>query len=278
MDLNLLSTFSSVYKHCSITKAADELELSQPAISAALKRLEVQIGKQLFVRSGRGISPTSSAIALAHKIEEPLTVMQSVGESFESLTLYCRENLQLFIHDIDGLVIYEAPLEEDVLIDDLIQQKVDLVLDVLSVTSSALVVEPLFEEPAVSVCRIDHPRINGSIALDHYYQEQHIALKIRRNGQNAVEFLSDGPQKQRNIAIETSSLASLLMLSSKTDFIGSCPQSLALAWRETLGLQVLPMPLGLKKIRYNMIYHKRFQYDEFHIEMRRKLKQRFASL
>ncbi|MDD1827954.1 LysR family transcriptional regulator, partial [Photobacterium sp. ZSDE20] len=68
MDLNLLTTFLAVYKHSSITVASEQLDISQPAVSAAIKRLEGVVGKTLFVREGRGIAPTGAAVSLANKI------------------------------------------------------------------------------------------------------------------------------------------------------------------------------------------------------------------
>ncbi|MEZ9706597.1 LysR family transcriptional regulator, partial [Vibrio breoganii] len=47
MDLNLLTTFLAVYKHSSITVASEQLDISQPAVSAAIKRLEGVVGKAL---------------------------------------------------------------------------------------------------------------------------------------------------------------------------------------------------------------------------------------
>ncbi|MDN3685335.1 LysR family transcriptional regulator [Vibrio sinaloensis] len=57
VDLNLFKVFLSVYQHRSITVAADVLGLTQPGVSGVLKRLQQQLGVQLFIRSGRGIAP-----------------------------------------------------------------------------------------------------------------------------------------------------------------------------------------------------------------------------
>ncbi len=64
-DLNLVKPFLSVYQQRSITKAAESLELTQPAVSAAIKRFEAVVGYSLFVRVGRSIEPTSMAHKLA---------------------------------------------------------------------------------------------------------------------------------------------------------------------------------------------------------------------
>ena len=55
LDLNLLRVFVVVADAGSVTTAADRLYLTQPAVSAALKRLASTVGAPLFVRAGRGI-------------------------------------------------------------------------------------------------------------------------------------------------------------------------------------------------------------------------------
>src|SRR3982750_3266127 len=55
LDLNLLRVFVAVASTGSVTQAAARLYLTQPAISAALRRLKMALGTQLFVRSGRGL-------------------------------------------------------------------------------------------------------------------------------------------------------------------------------------------------------------------------------
>jgi LysR family transcriptional regulator, mexEF-oprN operon transcriptional activator len=59
LDLNLLRVFAVVAETGSVTRAASHLYLTQPAVSAALRRLTTTVGARLFVRSGRGLVLTS---------------------------------------------------------------------------------------------------------------------------------------------------------------------------------------------------------------------------
>lgn len=61
MDLRLIEIFSAVMRHRSATEAARVLGISQPAVSAALKRLEQEVGFALFRRESRHIVPTAEA-------------------------------------------------------------------------------------------------------------------------------------------------------------------------------------------------------------------------
>ncbi|TNZ54939.1 LysR family transcriptional regulator, partial [Vibrio parahaemolyticus] len=60
IDLNLIHTFLVVTDTLSYTKAAAQLGVTQPAISASIKRLEEGSKKKLFVKNGRGIELTST--------------------------------------------------------------------------------------------------------------------------------------------------------------------------------------------------------------------------
>src|SRR6185503_16958322 len=56
LDVNLLRVFAVVAENRSVTQAAARLYLTQPAVSAALRRLTTAVGAPLFVRQGRGLS------------------------------------------------------------------------------------------------------------------------------------------------------------------------------------------------------------------------------
>ena len=64
VDLNLLTVFDAVMQEQNITRAAQSLGMSQPAVSNAVSRLKVMFNDELFVRYGRGIQPTARAFQL----------------------------------------------------------------------------------------------------------------------------------------------------------------------------------------------------------------------
>lgn len=63
-DLNLLKVFDEVMSERSLTKAANRLALTQPAVSNALRRLREALGDDLLVRKGRGLEPTARGLEL----------------------------------------------------------------------------------------------------------------------------------------------------------------------------------------------------------------------
>ncbi|NBH09128.1 LysR family transcriptional regulator, partial [Amycolatopsis sp. SID8362] len=67
-SLDLLSTFLAVYRRGSLSAAAAELGLTQPAVTGQLSRLEKELGEPLFTRSRHGAAPTGRAVELAARI------------------------------------------------------------------------------------------------------------------------------------------------------------------------------------------------------------------
>jgi DNA-binding transcriptional LysR family regulator len=86
MDLSHLQTFLAVYRARNITRAAESLFLSQPAVTAHIKALEAELGKSLFVRLHRGVEPTSAAHILADRITAPIDELHAVASAVNSET------------------------------------------------------------------------------------------------------------------------------------------------------------------------------------------------
>src|SRR3954469_1428408 len=81
MDLALLRTFVTVHRAGSFTRAAALLGLSQPAVTSQIRTLERQLGRPLFLRQARGVSPTTSGDELAHKVAPHLDALLKITEA-----------------------------------------------------------------------------------------------------------------------------------------------------------------------------------------------------
>lgn len=75
-DLNLLVIFECIYQHLSISKAAETLFITPSAVSQSLQRLRTQLNDPLFVRSGKGITPTTVGVNLHHHLEQNLNQLE----------------------------------------------------------------------------------------------------------------------------------------------------------------------------------------------------------
>jgi DNA-binding transcriptional LysR family regulator len=81
VDLALLRTFVTVHRAGSFTRAAALLGLSQPAVTSQIRTLERQLGRPLFLRQARGVTPTSIGDELAHKAAPHLDALVEITET-----------------------------------------------------------------------------------------------------------------------------------------------------------------------------------------------------
>jgi DNA-binding transcriptional LysR family regulator len=81
MDLALLRTFVTVHRAGSFTRAAALLGLFQPAVTSQIRTLERQLGRPLFLRQARGVTPTTIGDELAHKAAPHLDALVEIAET-----------------------------------------------------------------------------------------------------------------------------------------------------------------------------------------------------
>ncbi|WP_329590815.1 LysR family transcriptional regulator [Streptomyces sp. NBC_01362] len=81
MDLTLLRTFVMVHRAGSFTRAAALLGLSQPAVTSQIRTLERQLGRPLFLRRARGVTPTTIGDELAHRAAPHLDALVEIAEA-----------------------------------------------------------------------------------------------------------------------------------------------------------------------------------------------------
>ncbi|QPG05564.1 LysR family transcriptional regulator [Salinimonas marina] len=82
--LTQLKTFVEVYRSGNITRAAANLQMSQPAVSSHIQIMETVIGKELFVRKARGVEPTSVAHDLALQVSSHIDILEQKIASIRS--------------------------------------------------------------------------------------------------------------------------------------------------------------------------------------------------
>jgi DNA-binding transcriptional LysR family regulator len=82
VELTHLQSFLAVYRERNITRAAASLHISQPAVTAHLRALEVELKRPLFVRLSRGVAPTALADQLASEVTEPINALAATAQGF----------------------------------------------------------------------------------------------------------------------------------------------------------------------------------------------------
>lgn len=84
IDLELYRVFYTVAKHKHMTKASEELHISQPAISQSIKKLEDQLGGTLFLRSNKGMELTEEGKMFYEYVKDALELINNAENEFTS--------------------------------------------------------------------------------------------------------------------------------------------------------------------------------------------------
>lgn len=101
IDLNLLRLFDAVHRTGNVSRAAELLNLTQPAASQGLSRLRGLLHDPLFVRAAGGVAPTPRAQRMAGMVRGALAALeQAIGESAQFDPLLSRRSFRLHMSDI----------------------------------------------------------------------------------------------------------------------------------------------------------------------------------
>lgn len=293
VDLNLFKVFLSVYQHRSITVAADVLGLTQPGVSGVLKRLQQQLGVQLFIRSGRGIAPTHQAHELARQIEPAFSQIHNAIEGIESFStansrrfvVYTTEPMMLMLlpkieadstlGNVD-IELHPTLSSEEKLIHNLNQQKADLAIDFANYSAPSFFSEFFFNDELCVIARKQHPRIQQTLSLEQFYAEKHVTLKLRREEAYLADYFTEESIGERRVAAECDSLVSQMTIISSSNCLAAMVKSIADQFAERLDLQVIDAPFTRIPVKYRLLAHNRMKHSPANIWLRDKLKSYFV--
>lgn len=287
IDLNVLKIFIEVYRANSITLAAESLGMTQPGVSGAMKRLQTQVGAELFIRKGRSIAPTQKGIQFAQHIEQSLQGVNDAILALGQFDIHRHHTFRLSLSEVMQTIlqpkieadqelgnvkfeIVATPFDEEELEQDLTRQNIDLALDIYEPTSTAFSTKLSYQDQLVVACRQHHPRIGNSISEAQFFSEQHIAIKLRRQRAFLAQKYAKRRIKERAIASECDSLLNALFIASRTDNICSTSRLLSQHTQSLLGIKTLEYPMESLPIEYFFIWHKRNETNPAHIWLRQR--------
>lgn len=187
INLEWYRTFKAVYKHGNYSKAAEELYMSQPAVSNQMSMLEAYIGHKLFTRKSKGVAATENAKFLNNLIIDSLDTLEEV-EAMYSRSVPKEEQLHVLglsthlykcflSNKLTAFKHLSIRFEEtnDVLIDLVNQQEIDAAIVHQKVETFDMLSHKIVSSPLVIV---GHPSINTT-TLDQYIAEEN-SLKIQQ--------------------------------------------------------------------------------------------------
>ncbi len=277
IDLNLLVVLRALLTERHITRAAEHLNMSQPAVSHALNRLRLLFKDPLLTRSGRGMQLTPRATELARTLE---VVISNVTEMFDRnpfdpakaigrVRISATEGaISAVLLDALATMSIRAPgIEIDIssemtrIYERLRSGEIDAALDVFfDIPQAGFCAQPLFANSLVCLTRktSSHAGKKG-ISLAEYSSASHAQII---GGTNLLieQYLREAGIKRR-ISLSLPSYATAAAVASRTNLILTLPEMLAERAAKMFPLAIKRLPLKLPKVTLALIWHQRSDAD-----------------
>ena len=280
IDLNLLLVFDAVARNRSVTAAAGQLSLSQPAVSHALNRLRVLVGDPLFVRSRAGLVATPRAAAmihpvgrlidaahgvLAHREFDPVTTTQTyrVAASDYSMLTVVPKLVELLRSRAPGSNLEVHNVSERTL-SCLETGEIDIAFWGDTVPTSPFLGRTLFRETFIGLICANHPLAKKArrrkIAITDYLAFPHMRVSFGSPRPSPVDVALAERGLQRKVAVVTPNFASNVASLPGSDLILSIPRRLV-SEADTRRIVTFALPLVVPAYAYSVIWHKRTEAD-----------------
>lgn len=285
IDFRDLRVLDALLREGSITRAAQGLETTQPAISKVLARLRTRFGDPLFVRHGRGIQPTARAVEMAAQVKNLLEMADNLwrdGAPFEPKT--SDKIFSLLLTDV-GMVrflppliarlaeiaphvkVRALPLDSRHFALKLESGEADLALGAFPKAAGHLRVQRLFSDGHASVVRRGHPRAAEARQRKGFLAERHILITASETGHAAhleAQRVLTRAIAPSNILLQVPSFIAAAVVAAQTDGVATLPANLAEIVAAPLGMNVFKTPIALPRIEIAQYWHERYHRDPAH--------------
>ncbi|MCE4934552.1 LysR family transcriptional regulator [Aliivibrio fischeri] len=288
-ELNLIPIFVAIYEEKNLSKAAIRMNISQPAVSKALKRLREIYDDGLFHRNTTGVEPTVFASDIYPAMSAALknfTSTLSASREFDpktsnrifSIAVVSTVNYSL-IPKLVKQIRTSAPnisleihpqFTED-LESDLRLQRYDLVIDMAIRGRTILKSEVVYTEILKVVCSKDHPRIGDSISLEQFLSEEHVAASRWHSRSSLLNAEDIGELEARNIVIRAAGAFEMMPIIGSTEMIGMLPQSTLDDLGDYYNLKSLDLPFNRQQHELCSIWHPSRSNDSGHRWLRQQI-------
>lgn len=271
-DLNLLVIFECIYQHLSISKAAETLYITPSAVSQSLQRLRTQFNDPLFIRSGKGITPTVTGINLHYHLENNLNSLEQtinimnqsslkkkfiiyspqllISQYVMKLVEYIRKDPQVEIEHHDILTTDEQP--EDLLA----YRKADIVVSMAPLNNRSIACTHFKTVECILACSENHPRLGDTATIDEILQESFTQLITCAPGIKEYHSFTDDVLAERIIGFRSKSLITIANAINATELIGFLPQPLVDYYSATIKLKKVTIPLTIAPIQLYLMYNR----------------------
>lgn len=286
LDLNLLVVFDAMVEHRNVTRAAEAIGLSQPAMSAAVGRLRTLFDDPLFVKTGAHMRPTPRAAQLAPSVRQVIaTIKADILQAQTFNPLEAQRTFTIVAPDIAEIKLLpkllacfaeQAPranlrtlaMPRHAAAEVLESGEAELAVGYFpDLRKAGFYQQKLFSAGLACVVRRDHPTIGATLSLKQYLAASH-AL-VRPEGREHVfdQALQQRGLKRR-VVLEISHYMSLLPVIESTDLVATVPQDLAELFVSHAAVRMLPAPVISPPVEVMQFWHSRFHKDPGNVWLR----------
>ncbi|NIJ06763.1 DNA-binding transcriptional LysR family regulator [Sphingomonas vulcanisoli] len=294
LDLNLLGVFETLMRTRSVSRSAEELNLSQPALSSALKRLRDYFGDDILVAHGKRMLPTAYAESLLPQVLESLRAIESLiatSTRFDPAT--SQRTFRLCSSDYISTAVLaplsrdlarEAPtvrlellISEDQSFAQLEQGAIDLLITPEGYIDRSLPAEHLFDERHVIVGWRGNPLFAGPIDEAAFFAAGHVTVAI---GYHRTPVFSDRALammgKQVRVEMVAPSFAVVPWLLMHTPRLALMHERLALVMAAHHPIAIAEIPFDFPTMRQMVQHHPARAGDPGLIWLRERLRDQGA--
>jgi len=270
-DLNLLVAFDALMEERNVTRAGQKIGLSQPAMSAVLKRLRTVTQDELFERSGDGMRPTVRAIELAGPIRDALQQIQATLDPRAFDPARTKRTFRIATNDL-GAALILPPLceklkswsetinfeflfvEGDRAIELLQSGIADVAMGPYSNRYDHLQSALLYEAPFACALRIDHPLAKKPMTLEEFAATPQIVVSQRGDPAPMIDDMLAEAGLKRRVAFTLPHYLAVPFLLARTDLIAVIPTKLVERFGETEKIRTADASFAQHKVKTSLLW------------------------
>ena len=289
-DLNLFVVMNAIYTEGSLTKAAEVVGITQPAVSNALARLRDKFDDELFIRTGSGMVPTHKTENIISDVQNALNLMQrSINEPGEFNPTSSERVFRISLGDISegrilpylleyinknspGIVIESYYTDRKDIVHSLATNELNFAVDPIIPRSKDVTTQKVFSDNFVCAHRANHPLTKlKKFDLDALLDLKFINISNRKRGPAFIDTELAKLQLQRNIVLRAQHFLVTPEIVRNTDLVLVCSRSFA----KKHGLNFKELPIDLPPVEQYLIWHNSDDNDGSHIWMRELIAEAF---
>lgn len=289
-ELTLLHLFDAIMTEGSITRAADRLAMTQPAVSNAVARMRERWQDPLFVKKGRSIEPTSFALNLWEQVRAPMHDLASALDASHFEPATSRRQFRIALGDAmldlcwlplvkqlalqaPNVDLYSLPFTLKGAITQLREANVDLAIGPLDYHDRSLRSVPLFESHYRLAMRADHALAQRAITLDEFVAARHLRVTTSGDASGTVDRALEQLGFARRVAVTVNHFSAVPKLLLQTDLIAVLPQIVAGATEFASQLWLTAPPFDVPPTPIYLIWHTRHDRDPGLLWLRKLIEQ-----